>query len=136
MSAATVGTYVAIAADTSSQFASSLMLAGATLPAGMTLTLQSLASAPYIDITASILGSASTAYTRPRAPTARASRRTKYPEPAPISATLWPRRSPRARTRRSGRCHRARPGSSSRPSMSSKSRGFPWVPKPPGTPWP
>jgi 3-phosphoshikimate 1-carboxyvinyltransferase len=48
---------VAIAADTSSQFASSLMLAGATLPSGMTLTLQSLASAPYIDITASILGS-------------------------------------------------------------------------------
>jgi 3-phosphoshikimate 1-carboxyvinyltransferase len=47
---------VAIAADTSSQFASSLMLAGATLPSGITLTLQSLASAPYIDITASILG--------------------------------------------------------------------------------
>jgi 3-phosphoshikimate 1-carboxyvinyltransferase len=47
---------VAIAADTSSQFASALMLAGATLPSGMTLTLQSLASAPYIDITTSILG--------------------------------------------------------------------------------
>jgi 3-phosphoshikimate 1-carboxyvinyltransferase len=46
---------VAIAADTSSQFGSALMLAGATLPAGMTLTLQSLASAPYIDITADIL---------------------------------------------------------------------------------
>ena len=46
---------VAIAADTSSQFASSLMMAGATLPDGITLRLTSLASAPYLDITASIL---------------------------------------------------------------------------------
>jgi len=46
---------VAIAADTSSQFASSLMMAGATLPDGITLTLTSLASASYLDITASIL---------------------------------------------------------------------------------
>jgi 3-phosphoshikimate 1-carboxyvinyltransferase len=46
---------VAIAADTSSQFASSLMMAGATLPDGLTLRLTSLASAPYLDITASVL---------------------------------------------------------------------------------
>jgi 3-phosphoshikimate 1-carboxyvinyltransferase len=46
---------VAIAADTSSQFASSLMMAGATLPDGITLRLMSLASASYLDITASIL---------------------------------------------------------------------------------
>jgi 3-phosphoshikimate 1-carboxyvinyltransferase len=46
---------VAIAADTSSQFASSLMMAGATLPDGITLRLKSLASASYLDITASIL---------------------------------------------------------------------------------
>ena len=46
---------VAIAADTSSQFASSLMMAGATLPDGITLRLTSLASAPYLDITASVL---------------------------------------------------------------------------------
>jgi 3-phosphoshikimate 1-carboxyvinyltransferase len=45
----------AIAADTSSQFASSLMMAGATLPDGITLRLTSLASAPYLDITASVL---------------------------------------------------------------------------------
>jgi 3-phosphoshikimate 1-carboxyvinyltransferase len=46
---------VAIAADTSSQFASSLMMAGATLPDGITLRITSLASASYLDITASIL---------------------------------------------------------------------------------
>src|SRR4051794_23644182 len=46
---------VAIAADTSSQFASSLMMAGATLPDGLTLRLTSLASAPYLDITVSVL---------------------------------------------------------------------------------
>jgi 3-phosphoshikimate 1-carboxyvinyltransferase len=46
---------VAIAAHTSSQFASSLMMAGATLPDGITLRLTSLASASYLDITASIL---------------------------------------------------------------------------------
>jgi 3-phosphoshikimate 1-carboxyvinyltransferase len=45
-----------IAADTSSQFASSLMMAGATLPDGITLRLTSLASASYLDITADILG--------------------------------------------------------------------------------
>jgi 3-phosphoshikimate 1-carboxyvinyltransferase len=49
------GFEVAIAADTSSQFASSLMMAGATLPDGITLRLTSLASASYLDITASIL---------------------------------------------------------------------------------
>ncbi len=47
---------VAIAADTSSQFASALMMAGATLPDGITLRLTSLASASYLDITADILG--------------------------------------------------------------------------------
>lgn len=47
---------VDIAADTSSQFASSLMMAGATLPDGITLRLTSLASASYLDITADILG--------------------------------------------------------------------------------
>ncbi len=46
---------VRISAETSSQFASSLMLGGATLPSGITLRIQSLASAPYIDITADIL---------------------------------------------------------------------------------
>ncbi|MCU1246522.1 MAG: 3-phosphoshikimate 1-carboxyvinyltransferase, partial [Acidobacteria bacterium] len=45
-----------IAADTSSQFASALMLGGATLPDGITLHLASVASAPYLDITADILG--------------------------------------------------------------------------------
>ena len=47
---------VEIAADTSSQFASSLMMAGATLPDGVTLRLTSLASASYLDITADVLG--------------------------------------------------------------------------------
>ena len=47
---------VTIAADVSSQFASALMLGGATLPDGITLRLSSIASAPYIDITASVLG--------------------------------------------------------------------------------
>jgi 3-phosphoshikimate 1-carboxyvinyltransferase len=51
------GFEVAIAADTSSQFASSLMMAGATLPGGITLRLDRLASGPYIDITADILRS-------------------------------------------------------------------------------
>lgn len=46
---------VNVSADTSSQFASSLMLAGATLPDGVTLHITSVASAPYIDITADIL---------------------------------------------------------------------------------
>src|SRR2546427_4043674 len=46
---------VAISADTSSQFASALMLGGATLPDGITLRIESIASAPYIDITAAVL---------------------------------------------------------------------------------
>jgi len=46
---------VAIAAGTSSQFASSLMMAGATLPYGITLHVHSVASAPYLDVTADIL---------------------------------------------------------------------------------
>src|SRR5713226_3020376 len=49
------GFEVAIAADTSSQFASSLMMAGATLPGGITLRIDRLASGPYIDITIDIL---------------------------------------------------------------------------------
>ena len=46
---------VEIAAATSSQFVSALMLGGATLPDGITLRIASLGSAPYIDITADIL---------------------------------------------------------------------------------
>jgi 3-phosphoshikimate 1-carboxyvinyltransferase len=46
---------VEIAADVSSQFASALMIGGATLPAGITLRLKSVASAPYIAITSDIL---------------------------------------------------------------------------------
>jgi 3-phosphoshikimate 1-carboxyvinyltransferase len=46
---------ITIAADTSSQFASSLLMAGATLPDGITIRLASVASAPYLDITADIL---------------------------------------------------------------------------------
>jgi 3-phosphoshikimate 1-carboxyvinyltransferase len=49
------GFEVAIAADTSSQFASSLMMAGATLPGGITLRIDRLASGPYLDITIDIL---------------------------------------------------------------------------------
>jgi len=48
---------VTIRADTSSQFASALMLGGATLPDGITLHLSSIASAPYIDVTADVLKS-------------------------------------------------------------------------------
>ncbi|HUP48624.1 MAG TPA: 3-phosphoshikimate 1-carboxyvinyltransferase [Thermoanaerobaculia bacterium] len=48
---------VAIAGDTSSQFVSALMLGGATLPDGVTLRIERLASGPYVDITADILGS-------------------------------------------------------------------------------
>lgn len=51
------GFEVTIAADTSSQFASSLMMAGATLPGGITLRIDRLASGPYIDITIDILRS-------------------------------------------------------------------------------
>lgn len=46
---------VTISAETSSQFASSLMMAGAGLPDGITIRLSSVASAPYLDITADIL---------------------------------------------------------------------------------
>lgn len=49
------GFEVVIAADVSSQFASALMLGGATLHDGMTLRLKSVASAPYLEITADIL---------------------------------------------------------------------------------
>jgi 3-phosphoshikimate 1-carboxyvinyltransferase len=48
---------VEISAETSSQFVSALMLGGATLPRGITLRISSMASAPYIDITADILSS-------------------------------------------------------------------------------
>ncbi|MBV8516716.1 MAG: 3-phosphoshikimate 1-carboxyvinyltransferase [Acidobacteria bacterium] len=46
---------VAISAETSSQFVSALMLGGAVLPDGITLRLSSIASGPYLDITADIL---------------------------------------------------------------------------------
>jgi len=49
------GFEVAISADTSSQFASALLMGGATLPGGITVVLERLASAPYIDITADVL---------------------------------------------------------------------------------
>jgi 3-phosphoshikimate 1-carboxyvinyltransferase len=49
------GFHVTISAETSSQFVSALMLGGATLPEGITLTISMLASGPYIDITADIL---------------------------------------------------------------------------------
>jgi 3-phosphoshikimate 1-carboxyvinyltransferase len=46
---------ITISAEISSQFASALMLGGATLPDGITLHIASMASAPYIDITADVL---------------------------------------------------------------------------------
>jgi 3-phosphoshikimate 1-carboxyvinyltransferase len=46
---------VTISAETSSQFASSLMMAGATLPSGITLQITSIASAPYVEVTIDIL---------------------------------------------------------------------------------
>ena len=46
---------VTISAETSSQFVSALMLGGATLPDGITLRISTLASGPYIEITADIL---------------------------------------------------------------------------------
>lgn len=49
------GFEVEVRGDTSSQFVSSLMLGGATLPSGITLRIARLASGPYIDITADIL---------------------------------------------------------------------------------
>ena len=48
---------VGISAETSSQFVSALMLGGATLREGITLRVASLASSPYVDITADILQS-------------------------------------------------------------------------------
>ncbi|HYM60934.1 MAG TPA: 3-phosphoshikimate 1-carboxyvinyltransferase [Thermoanaerobaculia bacterium] len=48
---------VTISATTSSQFASALMMAGATLPGGITLNIEAIASGPYLDITADILKS-------------------------------------------------------------------------------
>jgi 3-phosphoshikimate 1-carboxyvinyltransferase len=48
---------VAISAETSSQFVSALMIGGASLPEGITLHVESLASSPYVDITADILRS-------------------------------------------------------------------------------
>jgi 3-phosphoshikimate 1-carboxyvinyltransferase len=49
------GSDVTISAETSSQFVSALMLGGATLPDGITLRIATMASGPYIDITADIL---------------------------------------------------------------------------------
>ncbi|HUP44458.1 MAG TPA: 3-phosphoshikimate 1-carboxyvinyltransferase [Thermoanaerobaculia bacterium] len=49
------GFEVPIAGDTSSQFVSALMIGGATLPDGLTLHIERLASGPYLDITADIL---------------------------------------------------------------------------------
>ena len=49
------GFAVSISAEILSQFASALMLGGATLPDGITLHITSVASAPYIDITTSVL---------------------------------------------------------------------------------
>jgi 3-phosphoshikimate 1-carboxyvinyltransferase len=49
------GFEVSVSADTSSQFASALMMGAATLPGGITINLARLASAPYLDITADIL---------------------------------------------------------------------------------
>lgn len=49
------GFKVTISAATSSQFVSALMLGGSTLPDGITLRISTLASGPYIDITADIL---------------------------------------------------------------------------------
>ncbi len=49
------GFEVRVSADTSSQFASALMMGGATLPGGITVVLEKVASAPYLDITADAL---------------------------------------------------------------------------------
>ena len=49
------GFNVTISAATSSQFVSALMLGGSTLPDGITLRISTMASGPYIDITADIL---------------------------------------------------------------------------------
>jgi 3-phosphoshikimate 1-carboxyvinyltransferase len=49
------GFEVPISGAVSSQFVSSLMMAGATLPSGVDLRIESLASKPYVDMTADIL---------------------------------------------------------------------------------
>lgn len=49
------GFAVEVEGDRSSQFVSSLMMAGATLPDGLAIRIASLSSRPYVDLTASIL---------------------------------------------------------------------------------
>ncbi|HVR44210.1 MAG TPA: 3-phosphoshikimate 1-carboxyvinyltransferase [Thermoanaerobaculia bacterium] len=49
------GIEVEIEGDRSSQFVSSLMMAGATLPDGIAIRVTSLSSRPYVDLTAGIL---------------------------------------------------------------------------------
>lgn len=49
------GFAVEVEGDRSSQFVSSLMMAGATLPDGLAIRITSLSSRPYVDLTASIL---------------------------------------------------------------------------------
>lgn len=49
------GFEVAVSGEVSSQFISSLMLAGATLPSGLDLRILSVASRPYLDITRDVL---------------------------------------------------------------------------------
>jgi 3-phosphoshikimate 1-carboxyvinyltransferase len=49
------GWEVAISGETSSQFVSSLMMGGATLPGGIVVDVSSLASQPYVDITRDVL---------------------------------------------------------------------------------
>jgi 3-phosphoshikimate 1-carboxyvinyltransferase len=49
------GQEVRISGSVSSQFVSSLMMAGATLPGGMTIDVENASSQPYIEVTADIL---------------------------------------------------------------------------------
>ena len=49
------GFAVEVEGDRSSQFVSSLMMAGSTLPDGLAIRITSLSSRPYVDLTASIL---------------------------------------------------------------------------------
>jgi 3-phosphoshikimate 1-carboxyvinyltransferase len=49
------GFEVAVTGETSSQFVSALMMAGATLPDGLTLRATSLSSRPYVELTRGIL---------------------------------------------------------------------------------
>ena len=84
---------VEISAKTSSQFASALMLAGATLPDGITLHITSMASAPYLDITADILRSFGATVTRRQSDVhvraARLHRETYAVEGDYSSASYW-----------------------------------------------